>query len=113
MNQLVELFNFELRDSRASTAPELKKDIVPVPDGRVASLDTTDDNDQGPAHSPVILSHDDHDDDLDKMFPRAVAPEDPERVPTDQCICCRPSCVKCFPPQPRAPSQDGVWREIW
>ena len=113
VNQLVELFNWEYGDGRASIAPQLKKDALPVPDAHVASLDNDDDSNRGPAHDPDILPHNYDDSDLNNMFPRVVAPQDPDGVPTDQCICCRPSCVKCFPPQPLAPSQDGVWREIW
>ena len=81
-----------------------------MPDGHVATLDE-DTNNHGPAHDPDILPHNYNDEDLNSMFPRVVAPEDPDGVPTDQCICGRPTCVKCFPPQPQAPSHDGVWRE--
>ena len=112
MNQLVEILNCEYRDGRASTAPQLNKDTVPLPDGHVATLDD-DINNQGPAHDPDILPHNYNDEDLKSMFPRAVAPEDPDGVLTDQCICGRPARVKCFPPQPQAPSHDGVWRENW
>ena len=112
VNQLVELFNCEYRDGRATTAPQLKRDTVPTSDGRFASLDADDDN-RGPAHDPDILPHNYDDGDIDGLFPRAISPEDPDGVPTDQSICCRPSCLRCFLPHPRAPSQDGVCREIW
>ena len=110
VNQLVELLNCECRDGRASTAPQLKKDTVPITGGHVAALDD-DVNNHGTAHDPDILAHNHSDEDLNSMFPRAVAPEDPDGVPTDQCICSRPTCVECFPAQPQAPSQDGEWRE--
>ena len=112
VNKLVEVFNFEYRDGRASTAPPLKKETVLLSDGDVATLDD-DINNQGPAYDPDILPYNYIDDDLNSMLLRAVAPEDPDGVPTDCCICCRPTCVKRFPPQPQAPSHDGVWRENW
>ena len=107
VNQLFELFNCEYRDGRASTAPQLKKDTVPLSEGHVATLDD-DINNQGPAHDPDILPQHYNDEDLNNMFPRAVAPEDPDGVPTDCCICCCPTCFTCFPPHPQAPSHDGV-----
>ena len=111
-NQVVELFDCECRDGRASTAPQLKKDSVPIPHGHVLTL-VDDVSSYPPAHGPDILPHNYNSWDLNSMFPRAAAPEDPDGVPTDQFICGRPSCVKCFPPQPQAPSQGGVWRESW
>ena len=94
MNQLVEILNCEYRDGRASTAPQLKMDTVPMPDGHVAALDE-DINNHEPAHDPDILPHNYNDEDLSSIFPRAIAPERPRRIP----------------PQPQAPSHDGVWRE--
>ena len=82
VDQLVEFFNCECRDVRASTAPQLNTDTVPLPVGHVATLDD-DINNQGSAHDPDILVHNYDDEDLSTMFPRAVAPEDPDGAPTD------------------------------
>ena len=112
VNQLVELFNCGYREGRASTALQLKKDTVPMTDGHVASLDD-DDNNHGPAHDPDILPRSYNDEDPNNLFPRAVAPKDPDGVPTDQCVCGRPTWIKCYPQDPRAPSHDGVLRESW
>ena len=46
-------------------------------DGLVATLDE-DNNNHGPAHDPDILPHNYDDEDLNNLFPRAGAPEDPE-----------------------------------
>ena len=90
----------------------MKKDTVPEPDRGVATLDE-DTNNQGQTHEPDILPHNYNDEDLKSMFPGAVAPEDPDEVPTDQCISGRPTRVDCFPPHPQASSHDGLWRENW
>ena len=81
-------------------------------DGHVATINE-DDIIHGPAHDRDILPHSYNDEDLNNLFPQAVAPEDPDGVSTDQCICGRPTCVKCFPPDPRAPCYYCVFRESW
>ena len=107
VNLLVELLNCEYRDGRESAAPQLKKDTATLPARHLATL-ADDINKQGPAHDPDILLHNYNDEDLNSMFPRAVASEDPDGVPTYCCICCLRTCAKCFPPQPQGPSHDGV-----
>ena len=62
-------------------------------DGHVATIDE-DDNNHAPAHDPDILPHNYNDEDVNNLFPQAVAPADPDGSPTDQCICERPTCVK-------------------
>ena len=81
-------------------------------DGHVATLDD-DTNNHELALDPDIFPRNYNDEDLNSMIPRAVALEDPGGVPTDQCICGRPTCVRCFPQQAQAPSHDGLWRENW
>ena len=113
INQLVELFNCEYRDGRARTAPLLRKDKGAAHDGHVATLNDEDVNNAGPAHDPDVLPHSYANDDLEQMFPRAIAPDDPEGIAPDHCICCRPGCVKCYPTGTSKADEPHRGQEVW
>ena len=101
VTQVVELFNCECRDGRAKAAPLLRKEKIPTTDAsHAATVHDDDDNNAEHTHDPDVLSHTYTFDDLEALFPRAVAPEDPYGAPSDQCICCLPGCSKCSPPRP-------------
>ena len=52
-------------------------------------------------HDPSVLPHEYLQEDVDKLFPIASAPEELDCAPVCRCICGRPDCGACFPP--RAP----------
>jgi hypothetical protein len=139
VNQLVELFNCEYREGRATTAPLLRKDKPQTAEchattaddstndrrnylhnnhskckaskqASAASVSERDDvNNLSPTHDPDVLPHNYAEEDRDKLFQVAVAPVDPDGTDPLQCICCRPGCKRCFPDRPQA---DGS-RESW
>ena len=100
VTQPVELFNCEYRDGRAQAAPLLRREKIPTDDGHAATIDNDNDNDAGPAHDPDVIPHTYATDDLEALFPRAVAPVDLDGASPDQCICCRPGCSNSCPLRP-------------
>ena len=58
-------------------------------------------NNQSEAHDPDVLPHMYEEVDRDRIFEKAVAPDELDCAPTGRCICSRPECAICFPP--RAP----------
>ena len=113
IDQLVELFNSEYRDGRASTAPALRKTktapeaqamTVGTVKARTTTTTTTtttsahdDTNNESPAHDPDILPHMYEQHDMDKLFMKAEAPEEGDSAPQSRCMCSHPDCEECFP----------------
>ena len=118
INQLVELFNCEYRDGRATTAPELMKTKTAAVDSssKQAEIHRNDDvtrgladndgstatahidiNEQSTMHDPDVLPHMYVHRDLDLISQRAEAPDELGCAPTGRCICSRPECGDCFP----------------
>ena len=113
IDQLVELFNCEYRDGRASTAPALRKTktapeaqamTVGTVKARTTTTTTTtttsahdDTNNESPAHGPDILPHMYEQHDMDKLFMKAEAPEEGDSAPQSRCMCSHPDCEECFP----------------
>ena len=110
---MVDLFNCEYRDGRAQTAPLPRKEKIPTTDGHAATVHDDDDNDAGPAHGPDVLPHTYTVDDIEALFPRALAPEDPDGASPDQCIWCAPGCGKCYPPRPCEFDMAAWGRDAW
>ena len=86
------------RDGRTQTALLLRKEKIPTGDSHAATIHDDNDNNAGPVHDPDMLPHTYATDDLETLFPRAVAPEDLDGASPEQCICCHPGCSRCYPP---------------
>ena len=93
VNQLIELFNCEYRDGRSTIAPELR----PAAINAIQSENDPDVNNQSPMHDPDVLPHYYEAGDIDKLFDKAIAPDELDCAPTGECICSRPECRVCFP----------------
>ena len=86
IEQLMTLFNCEYRSGRADAAPKLRKANLTAPKAQndpeeeeVHALEGEDEDDpyaSQVAHDPSTLPHNYLPDDLDELFPRAVAPEE-------------------------------------
>ena len=144
VTQLVELFNCEYRDGRATTAPLLRKEKAPDAECHMTTTNaTTRHNDDGmtqrntasnmanigmgvgvgvgdtdannlsPTHDPDVLPHAYAADDMESLFPVAVAPDDAEGIPRDVCICCKPGCVRCYPSQKISEAFTTQGKESW
>ena len=139
VTQLVELFNCEYREGRATTAPLLRKEKTPDAECRMTTTNTTkqhdndgvthsnmasnmasnigvgvvDTNNLSPSHDPDVLPHAYAADDMESLFPVAVAPEDAEGIPRDVCICCRPGCGRCYPRQKSGEAFTTQGKESW
>ena len=122
INQLVKLFNCEFRDGRAESAPLLRKQKSTAQGGTVAVATQYDkrkpndehedgttttthqqrqpsssirEEDEHPAHDPSYLPHEYPENEIDELFPAAVAVGGEDRE--DSCICSMPECTRCFP----------------
>ena len=134
VTQLVQLFNCEYRDGRATTAPLLRKDKTTVAEchatttdrrnvggvgskadtqakqASMANIATHEDvNDMSPCHDPDILPHCYSSGDCERLFPLAIAPEDADGTDPRQCICCMPGCGKCYPRRPKPGGESESW----
>jgi hypothetical protein len=108
VDQLINLFNCEYRDGRATSAPELRKNA-----NAYVTQDEADANNQSPAHDPDVLPHDYASHDMDEIFMKAIVPDDHDGAPASRCICGRPDCSKCFPPQPPEFGPSPLPAESW
>ena len=123
INQLVQLFNCEFREGRAESAPLLRRQKSTAQGGTVATVaamqvdskrpndkheadddrrrpdcNDHDDSSEHKPHDPSYLPHEFPNDEIEKLFPLAVAATRDDGVPGKiECICSRPECVKCFP----------------
>ena len=124
VTQLTELFNCEYRDGRAESAPMLRKDKLKKVNAVYATYrapaeygpkaqDPDDDYAHIPLHDPDVLPHEYLQEDLDQLFPLAVAPEEPDGTAPNQCICHRPECSECFPGAAGQPVRDVSGKESW
>ena len=143
MTQLVELFNCEYRDGRATTAPLLRKEKAPDAECHMTTTNATkrhdddgvthsnmasnmasniasnigvgvgDANNLSPSHDPDVLPHAYAVDDMESLFPVAVAPEDAEGIPRDVCICCKPGCGRCYPRRKIGEAFTTQGKESW
>ncbi len=76
-------------------------------------IQSSDPNNESMAHDPDVLPHDYNDCDMDEIFFKAVVPDDLEKAPASRCMCGRPDCGKCFPPQPSEFSPPITGAEAW
>ena len=126
INQFVELLNCEYRDGRSATAPELRKknaaaavhvmqhlNVHVAPNGVHPAAGLEDPNCQSPVHDPDVLPHEYDADELDRLFEKAVAPDELDCAPTSRCICSRPDCSNCFPPRASELAPPVTNAEAW
>ena len=57
-------------------------------------------NCQSAMHDPDVLPHMYNVNDMNETFEKAIAPKEADCAPSGRCICGRPECHTCFPPQP-------------